>query len=115
MDNEEILRKNFNDWLDQGLKQRGWTMRELARRCRTSQPHISNIKNGERSVTWDVVADIAATFGELPEMAFRTVGLLPNHRTDSQDIIDTLAHLSGDQVEEVKRFIKFRRGETSEP
>ncbi len=59
------------------IKDRGWSIRELARRANISHTWISNVLSGQRPPTWDFCAAIAGALDESPEDVFRLAGLLP--------------------------------------
>jgi transcriptional regulator with XRE-family HTH domain len=106
----DIYTRNFNMWVDNELEIKGWSLRELSRRCGVSQPHLSLIKSGDRSVTWDVVAAVSKAFGIRPETGFRLVGLLPPSKSRFDELNEIISILSDDDIAEIIKYASFRAG-----
>jgi transcriptional regulator with XRE-family HTH domain len=89
--------KEFTDWLDRQVQERGWTFRELGRRAELSSGAISKVMTGTVSPTWEFCAKIARAL-EMPEVEmFRQAALLPPlpeaRRQEFERITDILATL----------------------
>ena len=89
--------KEFADWLEQQVQERGWTFRELGRRAEMSSGAISKVMTGAVNPTWEFCAKIARAL-EMPEVeVFRRAGLLPplpeSRRGEVERIADILATL----------------------
>jgi transcriptional regulator with XRE-family HTH domain len=72
--------ERFKTWLENELKERGWSYRELERQAgkNASDSKISLTLAGKRSITWDFCLAIAGPLGYTPEEVFKIAGLLPN-------------------------------------
>ena len=89
--------KEFTDWLDQEVQERGWTFRELGRRAELSSGAVSKVMTGVVNPTWEFCAKIARAL-EMPEVeVFRRAGLLPvlpePRREEFERITEILATL----------------------
>jgi transcriptional regulator with XRE-family HTH domain len=73
------------------LRERGWSLRELARRSGLSHTIISLGLNEQRPMTFETVDAIARALGEPPEKLFRMAGLLPA-RTTREELIEEIIH-----------------------
>ncbi len=89
-------------YLNAELKERGWSLRELARRSGLSHTIISLALNEQRSMTFETVDAIARALGEPPEKLFRMAGLLPG-RTTREELIEEIIHYF-DQLEETDQL-----------
>lgn len=113
----ERISRRFQIWIDdEVIRKRGWTLREFARRTvqalgkadGLSVSHISNVRKGNRTVTYDVVEKCAKTLGINPEQAFRDVGLLPPYPERGDELAATLSQLSPAEVEDVIWYAKAK-------
>lgn len=84
-------------WLTEELENRGWSIRELARRASTSHTTISQVLSLQREPTWEFCAQIAGALEIPPETVFRKAGLLPSVSStqlqEYEDVIRALASL----------------------
>jgi transcriptional regulator with XRE-family HTH domain len=64
-------------WLVNKIKDRGWSIRELARRAGVSHTSVAKAVSGETRPSPGVCLGIAYAFGELPEDVLRLAGHLP--------------------------------------
>lgn len=62
-------------YLNAELAERGWSLRELARRAGLSHALISLVLSEQRDATWDFCAKVAGALGEPPAKFFRMAGL----------------------------------------
>jgi len=71
--------ENFIDWLLELLKERDWSMNELARRADISSGAISLIMSEQRNPGPDVLLGIARALHLPPAFVFWKAGLLPEN------------------------------------
>lgn len=71
-----MMGNNFVEWLAKQLEERGWSIRETARRAEISHTTIADVLAGNRMPTWDFCAAIAKVFEEPPVSIFIKAGLL---------------------------------------
>lgn len=65
---------DFATWLNQQLKQRNWSIRELGRRSAVSHSWISNVVNKGKTPDWNFCASIAPALGLSPIEIFLIAG-----------------------------------------
>ena len=107
------MNTKFTDWLDQELKNRGWTRADLARRASISQSYLSMMWTGTRSPSAEVCKGIARALGYPQEIVFRKAGLLddpppPGRDPDIQLAIHLLANLPPEARKEALEYIQFK-------
>jgi len=68
----------FADWINREASQRGWSLRQIARRGEISQTPIIRVANGTQLPTFDVCVALARAFGLTPESVLRMAKLLPS-------------------------------------
>jgi len=78
-------------WLNAEMENRGWTMRELARRSGMSHTAIAAVVNRQRQPTFEFCEKIARGLGEPPERIFRLAGLLPRRKT-ADEVTEQVLH-----------------------
>ncbi len=78
------------DWITKETENRGWSMRELARRANLSHATISNVLSQQRRPGWDFCVGIAQAFQVPPETVFRKAGLLPSKPETSEQAEEAL-------------------------
>jgi transcriptional regulator with XRE-family HTH domain len=86
MQNELVL------WLTKSIEDKGWSLRELARRSGVSHTTISLVLTQQRLPTWDFCAQVAQVFDMPPEQVFRMAGLLPPLSEDKEKEEELLGH-----------------------
>jgi DNA-binding XRE family transcriptional regulator len=64
-------------WLAENLEERGWSLRELARRAEISHTTVSSVLKEQQAPSWEFCAEIARVFGLQPERVFVMAGLMP--------------------------------------
>ncbi len=64
------------------MAERGWSMRELAKRAGISHSQISNIVNGQANPGADFCLSVAHALNMSPEKIFRLAGILPPSREE---------------------------------
>lgn len=80
-------------WLTKELDDRGWSIRELARRAKISHTTISQVLSHQREPTWEFCAQIAQALDELPATVFRKAGLLPPISEAKRQEFEDVAHM----------------------
>ncbi|HYK84304.1 MAG TPA: helix-turn-helix transcriptional regulator [Ktedonobacteraceae bacterium] len=98
---EEPRRQQFADWLNEQLRQRGWTQGKLILQSgstdeeRLSSAAVSRYSTGKMMPDASSFQKIARAFGVPIELVLQKAGLIepPSHETDwIQQAIDDLAH-----------------------
>lgn len=104
----ENVTARFKNWVSTGISERSWSLRELGRKCGFSHAHLSNAMHGKKTVTWDLVANVANAFGEREETAFRKIGLLPNGITRMEELQDIFYRLPDEQRKSVVEYAETK-------
>lgn len=104
--------QELRDWINQELKQRSWSRRELARRASLSQAAVQKILAGERNPSAEFCIKVAQALGESPEKLLRMSGILPKILFEAKaevfgELIDLLDTLSYEQHVEVLNYVKY--------
>lgn len=63
-------------WINEEIKQRGWSQRELARRSGVSNTLISKVMSDDVPASWEFCLAIAKPLGKSPLEVFQIAGLL---------------------------------------
>lgn len=82
----------FNHWLEEEMKARGWSQADLAREANVSRGAIGNILREERKPGKTLLIAIANAFGLPPEVVFRKAGMIPP-KSDGDPRIEIISHL----------------------
>ena len=80
-------------WLELEMRNKGWGVREVARRAGLSHPIISDALNGG-NVSFETCKALASLFHIPPEEVFRKAGLLPP-RPAADELTERAEHLYG--------------------
>ena len=64
-------------WLNEEIKQRGWSLRETARRMEVSHTTVVNLANERVTPSVNLCTKLAAVFGVPRERVFKLAGILP--------------------------------------
>lgn len=72
------MNDNLVDWITEEIKNRGWSIRELARRANLSHATISNILAQQTNPGFDFCVGIASAFDVPAEYVLRKAKLLPD-------------------------------------
>jgi len=111
---------DFNNWLIAELKDRGWSIRELARRAKVSHATINGVLVNKSDPGPDLCNGLARALGTPPERVFRIAGLLPaqiiGDENSEQEILDyyrDLGHSGQRQVLTIVRALYESRAEYS--
>lgn len=94
-------------WLEERLKEKGISQRELARRSGITAGAINHVLSGTRNPGEDFCTKIARGLGLPPEVVFRQAGLLPPAPKDVDDLEEwreILSYLSTAEREELRRI-----------
>lgn len=96
-------------WVDNERINRGWSMRELARRADLSKSYVHLVLSGQRGAGTDFCKGIAKAFGVQEEEVFRMAGLLspiPNPEDKSlREIIEIVQSMTPDERKQVARWL----------
>jgi len=107
------MNNNFINWLNTELKERGWTIAELARRGSISRATLSYVINGQNKPTLRNCTAIAKGFKMQPEEVLRIAGLLHNSKQTPtvNRITEIVGQLSPEDQEEILEIalMKYRR------
>ena len=104
----------MSSWLAEQLEERGWSVRELARRSGVSHTTINKIVNGVTNPTADICIGVARALGEDPERFLRRAGKLPlkpptvADAAEAADIISRLDEQSRRNVMTMLRSLDSR-------
>jgi transcriptional regulator with XRE-family HTH domain len=67
----------LSDFLNDEIKERGWSKRELARRSGVSSAQITDVMNERAKAGAEFCVSVARALGEQPEDMLRLAGILP--------------------------------------
>lgn len=68
-------------WLNEEIKKRGWTLRELARRSDVSHTAVSKVLSGQQEPGIKFCTGIARALDVPPETVLRLAGKIPQRTT----------------------------------
>jgi transcriptional regulator with XRE-family HTH domain len=101
-------------WLEDQLRDLGWTQAELARRASVSQAQVSFVLNGQRRAGADFCIAIAGALKEEPSYVLKLAGYLPASYNPKRDLLTRLleaaASLPDDDLEELLAVVGVKRG-----
>lgn len=111
------MNKNyFAEWLENELRERGWTQTELARRAGMSRAAISMLVNGRNHPKAETCIALARGFDLPAETVLMAADLLPENQVPDRDpSLQELMNLMKRMTEEERREIldyalwRFRR------
>lgn len=69
--------EGFISWLDDRLKEKGWTDNQLAKHAGFSHPVISKARSGIQAIGYESCIKIAKAFDLPPAVVLEKAGLLP--------------------------------------
>ena len=72
----------FANWLNQELKSRGMSQRELSRQLNISQSYTSRICRGDLKPSVDYIHQVAELWSQPVEVLMRIAGYQPETKTD---------------------------------
>jgi transcriptional regulator with XRE-family HTH domain len=104
-----ILFMEFNEWLDEELKRKGWSRSKLAKMSGFSEAAISLIHTGKRKPGIEVCQAIAKALNLSVETVYSHAGLLPNKPSNDADFTQ-LKHIFLQMTEEdQEEFLELGR------
>ena len=71
------MKSAFLTWLQNAIRDRQWSISELARRSGVSQSHLSNIISGNRKASAATLSALARALNLPADLVFSKAGLLP--------------------------------------
>lgn len=74
---QNVNQESFIFWLDDKLKEKGWTDNQLAKKAGFSHPVISKARSGIQAIGYESCIKIAKVFDIPPEVVLEKAGLLP--------------------------------------
>lgn len=101
-------------WLNEALRDRGWSQRELWRRSGVAQSTISNVLAGERSPTWEFCAKIAGPLGVPLDDLVVLAGLKPAPPpplANEDRVLSTLRELNASEQRAAIKMLEGLRGQ----
>jgi transcriptional regulator with XRE-family HTH domain len=98
-DNEMVV------WLNEQLNERGWSMRELARRSGLSHAVISLVLSKHNAPGLDFCVGVARALDVPPENVLRMAGLIPKRTTRQEMVDEILYHFEGLNEDDQLRVI----------
>lgn len=108
--------EKFSEWINAELNQRGWSVRELARRAGVSHGAINNVINELRKPGSELCSGIAKALKVPPEEVFRHAGILPKaseKTVNMQEMVYLFDQLEDDDQRNViamlRGYVKERR------
>jgi len=109
----------MSTWLSKELQERGWSMRELARKVGKSHTAIADIVNEQMNPSPEMCRLIADALSLPPERVFRMAGLLPpriiggeneHRKTELLDYFEALDERGRDTALAMLRTLYEQRG-----
>ena len=104
---------NFRDWLQQELKNRNWSYRELGRQAGLSNALISQVMTSQVEPSCEFVIKVSSTLDTSPIQILQLAGILPGEPTPAspgpitQEVIELLGTLPVEQKKQVLQYIQF--------
>lgn len=102
-------------WLASELKDRGWSIRELARRAGIAHTTIADVISGQTKPTLNFCGAIAKPLGKNPEDIARLAGLLPPIPAPVEEESEVVAILRNLAPEGRTLILKMLRGLAGAP
>lgn len=109
----------FSEWLLHELEDRGWSIREVARRAELSHATINGILSEKANPGLDFCLGIARAFRMPPEIILRKAGLLPQltkSTEENQQLVEYFQYLDNadrDRLLVIARTLYEHRAEYS--
>jgi len=82
--------REFSDWLNLKLEEKGWLQAELARRSGLSPATISRVINENRGVSIETCKAIANAFKIPPEIVLRVAGIMTDKPKDDPKLEEAM-------------------------
>lgn len=105
----------FTNWLEEELKNRGWSYSELARRASTHRTTVSAVMTGRNKITWEFCANVAHALGMSPIELFKKADLIATHDADDkiEEVVEIMSQLNDTDRQDILDFAKFRQQKAS--
>ncbi len=105
----------FTNWLEEELKNKGWSYSELARRANTHRTTVSAVMTGRNKVTWEFCANVATALGTSPIDLFKKADLIETDETDGkiEEVMQIMSQLNDTDRQDILDFAKFRQQKAS--
>jgi transcriptional regulator with XRE-family HTH domain len=94
----------FMKYIDDELKNRGWSRNELAKRAGLSNSYFSLLSSGARGIGADACMKIAKALHITPETVYSWAGLLPSQApavTELDRFAGVIDQLSSDDIDDL--------------
>ena len=106
----------FTDWLNKEMIQRGWSMRELARRGSISHGSVANVLSGKTKPTADFCLGVARAFKIDHDYVLQKAGRISSIGNENnltfQELVAHLSEMSIEEQREILRYVLFRKTNT---
>lgn len=107
----KVISDEFLPWLDEILRERGWTDYRLSKEAGISHSVLSRARAGQ-SIGWDSAASIAMALSVRPEIVMAKIGLLPppqdGRSISTDEIISLFSTLSNEDQEEILQIARLK-------
>ena len=108
-----LMRQDLIKWVNEQLKAKGWSMRELARRGDLSATQVSDVLSGKVEPGAKFFQGMSKAFGVTLESVERLerVGTIPENRLndpDLKDLMELAQKLNPDDLSEVLYYATYR-------
>ena len=106
------MTSELNQWLIQELEQRGWSIRELARRAELSHGTINSVLAGKSKPGIDFCLGTAKALHIDPVHVFRIAGILPQEPEETvsmREVVFLFNHLDDETKEEAIDYLRYLR------
>jgi len=87
------MKSAFLTWLQAAIRERQWSISELARRSGISQSHLSNLISGNRKASAATLTALAKALDTPAELVFAKAGLLPHAKNSINDLEKEWQHI----------------------
>jgi len=106
--------EDFKTWLEMQLEDRGWSIRELARRGDISHAQIAGYLAGDRGIGITTILGIARALNETPEKLLEMAGMLDVLPASFEDktlseIYQIVKRLPAEERQEILDYVSYRR------
>ena len=105
-------REKFSDWLENQIKNLGWSQADLSRESGLHRAIISKIILGSSKPSPETLESLARALNLPPAQVFQAAGILPKD-PDSDPLVEEGLHilqqLEGEEKEDALRYLRLRR------
>jgi transcriptional regulator with XRE-family HTH domain len=102
--------EDIGEWILKEAEERGWSLREVARRADLSQSGLSHVINGDRNPGPELCLGLAKAFNYPPESVFRKAGLLPPEPSETgrlRRLLWMINQLSPERRQLLEEYLTF--------